>query len=57
MALVALARQLQLPPGSAFQIFATGRCLGWIAHALEQYLDGRLLRPRAHYVGPGSSGS
>jgi citrate synthase len=52
LALVGLARHLNLPPGTAFQIFATGRCLGWIAHALEQYQEGRLLRPRARYVGP-----
>ncbi|MBT9583896.1 citrate synthase family protein [bacterium] len=37
---------LGLPPGGAFQVFATGRCLGWIAHALEQYADGRMIRPR-----------
>lgn len=43
LALVAL----QLPPGCAFWIFASGRCLGWIAHALEQYADGRMIRPRA----------
>lgn len=54
LALVGLARSLGLPPGSAFSLFATGRCLGWIAHALEQYQDGRLLRPRARYVGPGA---
>jgi citrate synthase len=43
LALVAL----RLPPGGAFQVFASGRCLGWIAHALEQYADGRMIRPRA----------
>ena len=40
---------LGLPRGVAFQIFATGRCLGWIAHALEQYADGRMIRPRAFH--------
>jgi citrate synthase len=26
-----------------------GRCAGWIAHVLEQYETGQLLRPRARY--------
>jgi len=42
---------LGLPRGVAFQVFATGRCLGWIAHALEQYADGRMIRPRAFHRG------
>ncbi len=40
---------LGLPRGVAFQVFASGRCLGWIAHALEQYADGRMIRPRAFH--------
>jgi citrate synthase len=43
LALVALG----LEEGKAFQIFATGRCLGWVAHAMEQSQDGRMIRPRA----------
>lgn len=50
-ALVHLCRCLNLPDGSAFQLFATARCLGWIAHALEQYRSPVMLRPRADYVG------
>ncbi|EIJ47686.1 citrate synthase [Herbaspirillum sp. GW103] len=50
-ALVALRRHLQLPPGSAFGLFALGRSLGWIAHALEQGRSGGLIRPRAAYTG------
>jgi citrate synthase len=25
--------------------------MGWIAHAIEQYQSGQLIRPRARYVG------
>ena len=40
-------------PADAFTcVFATGRMAGWIAHAREQVLSGRLIRPRALYVGP-----
>jgi citrate synthase len=49
-ALVALERTLHLPEGSALAIFAAGRTAGWIAHALEQRQDGRLIRPRASYA-------
>ena len=50
--LVALARQLGLPTGSAEGLFAIGRTAGWLAHALEQAAQNRLIRPRARYVGP-----
>lgn len=40
-------------PRDAFTaVFATGRVTGWIAHAREQALDGRLIRPQSRYVGP-----
>ncbi len=42
----------RLPPGAGLALFAIGRTVGWIAHALEQHQDGRLIRPRAAYVGP-----
>jgi citrate synthase len=32
-------------------VFAAGRVGGWVAHALEQRANGRLLRPDAEYVG------
>jgi citrate synthase len=33
-------------------IFAVGRCAGWTAHALEQWDDNRIFRPRFIYTGP-----
>jgi citrate synthase len=40
-------------PREAFTpVFAVGRCVGWIAHALEQGQTGRLIRPTSKYVGP-----
>jgi citrate synthase len=50
--LVTLARALGLPSGSALGLFALGRTVGWIGHALEQYQDGQIIRPRARYNGP-----
>jgi citrate synthase len=50
-ALVALCRHLCLPEGMAFALFAIGRTVGWIAHALEQRGEGGLIRPRALYCG------
>jgi citrate synthase len=51
-ALVALARVYGLPPGAPLLLFALGRTAGWIAHAIEQYTAGDLIRPRARYTGP-----
>jgi citrate synthase len=51
LALVALARVLGLPREAPFALFAIGRSAGWIAHAIEQAQDGRIIRPRARYVG------
>ena len=50
-ALVALRRHLQLPAGSAFGLFALGRCAGWLAQALEQRATRQIIRPRAAYTG------
>ena len=33
-------------------IFVVSRVAGWTAHVLEQYVNNRLIRPRADYVGP-----
>ncbi len=50
-ALLVLEKRLHLPTGAAFALFAVGRTVGWIAHALEQWRDGTLIRPRAVYPG------
>jgi 2-methylcitrate synthase len=42
---------LGIPPDFCTSIFAVGRVAGWVAHALEQYADNRLIRPRADYIG------
>jgi citrate synthase len=49
--LAAIGRVLKLPPGSPLTLFALGRSVGWIGHAIEQYATGQLIRPRAKYVG------
>jgi len=45
--LVAIATALGLPRGSGVALFAIGRSAGWVAHVLEQYEAGFLIRPRA----------
>jgi citrate synthase len=42
---------LGIPGDLCTSIFAIGRVAGWCAHALEQYADNRLIRPRAEYIG------
>jgi citrate synthase len=43
-----------IPPALAPAMFACSRVAGWSAHILEQKRTGRLFRPSARYVGPGS---
>jgi citrate synthase len=50
-ALGAASVALGLPPGSALAMFVVARTVGWIAHAIEQYRGGDLIRPRARYTG------
>ena len=52
LGLVTLRRTLGLEKGTALLLFCLGRIIGWIAHAIEQYQTGRLIRPRAKYTGP-----
>jgi citrate synthase len=51
-ALAAATTALGLPQGAALGLFVVGRTVGWIAHAIEQYQSGVLIRPRARYTGP-----
>jgi citrate synthase len=50
--LVAVARTYGLPEHAPLVLFALGRTVGWIAHSIEQYALGELIRPRARYTGP-----
>jgi len=50
--LAVLVHSLRLPAGSELALFAMARTVGWIAHASEQLQHGKLIRPRARYVGP-----
>jgi citrate synthase len=51
-ALSLLTAACGLPEDAPFILFAVGRCVGWLAHALEQVQANRLIRPRARYTGP-----
>jgi citrate synthase len=44
----------EIPPALAPAMFACSRVAGWSAHILEEKRTGRLIRPSARYVGPGS---
>lgn len=43
---------LGFPRDTFTAVFAMGRTTGWIAHAREQAMSGRLTRPKSLYVGP-----
>jgi citrate synthase len=51
LAVAVVSKVLALPPHSGFHLFALGRTVGWIAHAIEQHQSGALIRPRARYIG------
>ena len=50
-----LLEALRFPREAFTCIFAAGRAGGWVAHAREQALRGRLIRPSSRYVGPQTS--
>jgi citrate synthase len=41
-----------LPREAFTPVFAVARCAGWLAHAMEQQKEGRLVRPSSAYIGP-----
>jgi citrate synthase len=47
-----LLEALRMPRASFTCVFAMGRVLGWLAHAREQVMTGRIVRPQSRYVGP-----
>jgi citrate synthase len=51
LAVAVVSKVLGLPAHSGFHMFALGRTIGWIAHAVEQRERGTLIRPRARYIG------
>lgn len=51
LVLVLLADVLGLGQEAPLTLFALGRTIGWIGHAIEQYEQERMIRPRARYVG------
>ena len=44
----------EIPPELTPAMFACSRVAGWAAHILEEKRTGRLIRPSARYVGPGT---
>ncbi|MFC5829307.1 citrate synthase [Nonomuraea insulae] len=51
-ALAALTTVSGMVSGAGEAIFAVARVAGWLAHAMEEYERGSLLRLRASYTGP-----
>jgi citrate synthase len=56
-ALAAMAAAFDLPDDAPLTLFAVARCVGWLAHGLEQAGSGQAIRPRAQYVGVGAASS
>ncbi|WP_240159192.1 MULTISPECIES: citrate synthase [Burkholderiaceae] len=50
LALVTLARALDMPRGSAAALWILARTAGWGAHVVEQRAQAFMLRPRARYI-------
>jgi citrate synthase len=45
-------RAMGIPNDLFTPIFALSRAVGWTAHIQEQWINNRIIRPRAEYVGP-----
>ncbi|MBU1303947.1 MAG: citrate synthase [Alphaproteobacteria bacterium] len=54
-ALAAIVETFDLPADAPMVLFALARCVGWLAHGIEQTASGQLIRPRAHYMGVGAT--
>lgn len=42
---------LGIPTSLFTPLFAASRSAGWVAHAIEQQSDNKLIRPRLKYIG------